>query len=156
MNTQFEYIANQAKQYKIFTDNAKDLYKAINSLPDNIIQDVYNEYGDPEKAFQPVNLLRAEVARQLVKGADVTESLITEIKEKIRQKEFSYFSHLQKEFLSELDQYPVGKRDMFANWQKPWSIFHVFIYRGKVKETTQLYLEQIGKQLVFCLVSCFQ
>ncbi|HOS45698.1 MAG TPA: AAA family ATPase [Paludibacter sp.] len=148
MKTQFEYIVDQAKQYKIFADNSKELYKAINGLPDNIIQDIYNEYGDPEKAFQPVNLLRAEVARQLLKGTDITESLIEEIKEKIRQKESSYFSHLQKEFLSELDQYPVGKRDMFANWQKPWSIFHVFIYRGKVKETTQLYLEQIGKQLV--------
>ena len=151
MNTQFEYIVNQAKQYKIFTDHSKELYKAINGLPDNVIQDIYNEYGDPEKAFSPVNLLRAEVARQLLKGTDATESLIEEIKEKIRKKESSYFSHLRKEFLSELDQYPVGKRDMFANWQKPWSIFHVFIYRGKIKETTQPYLEQIGKQLVLDL-----
>lgn len=148
MKTQFEYIVNQAKQYKIFTDNSKELYKAIDGLPDNVIQDIYNEYGDPEKKFQPLNLLRAEVARQLLNGADVTELLIEEIKGKIRQKESSYFSHLPKEFLSEIDQYPVGKRDMFANWQKPWSIFHVFIYRGKVKETTQQYLEQIGKQLV--------
>lgn len=37
---------------------------------------------------------------------------------------------------------------MFANWQKPWSIFHTFFYRGKEKDTIKNYLEQIAKDLL--------
>jgi 5-methylcytosine-specific restriction protein B len=37
---------------------------------------------------------------------------------------------------------------MFANWQRPWSIYHTFIFNAKVRETTQMYLDQIGKQLI--------
>lgn len=148
MQTQFQYIVDLAKIYKSYSDDQKLLYKAINEINQDILQDIYKDYGDPEKKFQPVNLIRAEVARQLLEGNEISEELVDDIKEKIRIKDLNYFNHLDSSFLEELKIYPVSKRDMFANWQKPWNIFHTFFYRGKVKETIQIYLEQISKDLI--------
>lgn len=147
METQFQYIVDQAKQYKSYSDNPGVLIDAINNLPQNVIYDIHNEYGSSDNKFQPVNLLRAEIARLLLNGTTVTEQVIEKVKEHIRQKDKSYFIGLSKEFLQQLENYPLGKRDMFANWQKHWGVFHTFFYRGVVKETTRLYLEQICKQL---------
>lgn len=147
MDTQFQYIADLAKQYKAYSDTPKLLLEAINNLPQNIIDEIYKEYGNPDNKFQPVNLLRAEVARLLSNGTVITEQIIEKIKEHIRQKDKSYFSVLSNNFLQQLENYPLGKRDMFANWQKLWGVFHTFFYRGIVKDTTRLYLEQICKQL---------
>lgn len=151
MQTQFQYITDLAKKYKQYSEQPEILYKAVNNLPQNIIEDIFEEYGDPENKFQPVNLLRAEIARQLLKGVTITEVIVDEIKERIRQKDKDYFSSLSTDFLAELEKYPVGKRDVFANWQKPWSVFHTFFYRlkwGKEKETVQAYLEQISVDLL--------
>lgn len=92
MNTQFQYIANLAKQYKAYSDTPKLLLEAINNLPQNIIDEIYKEYGNPDNKLQPVNLLRAEVARLLSNGTVITEQIIEKIKEHIRQKDKSYFS----------------------------------------------------------------
>jgi 5-methylcytosine-specific restriction protein B len=154
MNIQFQYITDLAKKYSEYSEKSALLYKAINELPTNIVDEIFQEYGDSENKFQPVNLLRAEAARQLINGVEVTETLVEEIKEKIRTKELTYFNHLPEIFLDELAVYAVGKRDIFANWQKPWSIFHTFFYRtkwGKERESVQSYLEQIAKDLLLQL-----
>lgn len=148
METQFNYITDLAKQYNRFNENSLELYNAINALSKETIHEILDEYGDPDSKFQPLNVLRAEIARKLLKGISVSEELVEEIKDKIRARDVSYFSHLPELFLNDLKSYPVSKRDLFANWQKPWSIFHTFIYREKIKETTQLYLEQLGKKLL--------
>jgi len=151
MELQFNHIIDLAKRNKVYTDQPAELYKAINALPEHVLNAVLEEYGDPENKFQPVNLLRAEAARQLLNGVELTEALVEEIKEKIRTKELTYFNHLSPTFLEELKNYPLGKRDLFANWQKPWRVFHTFFYRTtgtKEKETVQNYLEQIAKDLL--------
>lgn len=148
METQFNYITDLAKQYNRFSENPLELYSAINTLPKNTVQEILDEYGDTDSRFQPLNVLRSEIARNLLNGSEVSEKLVEEIKTKIREKDLLYFKHLPDPFLKELKNYPVGKRDAFANWQKPWSIFHTFFYRGKVKETTQLYLEQLSKKML--------
>ncbi len=151
MQTQFQYITDLARQYKEYSDHQDILYQAVNNLPQNIIEDVFKEYGDPERDFKPVNLVRAEVARRLLQGEPVTEALVNEIKEKIRIKDTAFFSHYNENYLKQLTEYELFKRDLFANWQKPWSIFHTFFYRlawGKEKETVQTYLEQIARDLL--------
>lgn len=60
----------------------------------------------------------------------------------------NYFAHLTPEFLAQITEYNSTKRDLFANRQKNWSVFYTFFYRGRVKETVQIYLEQIGRQLL--------
>lgn len=148
MQTQFEFIRQLASQYKPYVEQSEELYEALNALREGEAQEIFDEYGAAGSKFQPVNLLRAEAARQLLNGNKLTPSLVDEIKERIRQKDTVYFRHYQKDLLEGLEVYPQGKRDIFASWQRPWSIFHTFLYRGKVKETTQLYLEQLCKQLV--------
>jgi len=147
MQTQFQYIIEQAKKYSQIAEHPALLFKTINEIPQNIVGDIYKEYNDPDSNFQPVNLLRAEIARQLMNSVEINEDLVEEIKEKIRNKELTYFKHLPKNFLDKLEAYPIGKRDMFANW-KPWRVFHTFFYRGKEKETVLNYLKQIANDLL--------
>ncbi len=143
MEIQFQYIKDLATQFKSYSDDNNKLLTAINSLPTTTVEEIYKEYGDPESTFRPVNVLRAEIARQLLNGIEINETLIEEIKNNIRTKNKQAFNHLSESLLGELDQYPVTKRDMFANWQRYWPLLHTFIYRGQVLETTRLYLEQI-------------
>lgn len=147
METQFQYIVSLAKQYHEYAEHNVDLLAAINELQESAVKEIYSEYGDPERDFKPVNLLRAEIARRLLQGELVTENLVNEIKDKIRIKDIEYFNHYRESFLNQLRDYAVSKRDLFANWQKPWNVFHTFFYRGVIKETVQTYLEQISKDL---------
>ena len=147
METQFQYIISLSKLYHEYSEHNGDLYTAINALPESAVKEIYSEYGDPERDFKPVNLLRAETARRLLQGEIVTENLVNEIKDKIRIKDVEYFNLYRESFLNQLRDYTVSKRDLFANWQNPWNIFHTFFYRGIIKETVQTYLEQISKDL---------
>jgi hypothetical protein len=148
METQFQYIVDLAKQYNSYSEKTNDLFTAINSLPKNVVEEIYKEYGDPDRSFKPVNLLRAEISRKLLQGETISEALVNEIKDKIRTKDVDYFNHYKEAFLEQLKDYELFKRDLFANWQKHWSVFHVFFYRGIIKETVQNYLEQIAKDLL--------
>lgn len=147
METQFQYIVSLAKQYHEYSEHNGDLFTAINSLPENVVKEIYSEYGDPERDFKPVNLLRAETARRLLQGDLVTENLVNEIKDKIRIRDVEYFNHYRESFLNQLRDYAVSKRDLFANWQNHWNVYHTFFYRGVIKETVQTYLEQISRDL---------
>lgn len=135
MQTQFQFIVELAKQYNIYSEKPNDLFTAINNLPKNVVEEIYKEYGDPDRNFKPVNLLRAEISRKLLHGDSINEALINEIKDKIRVKDIDYFNHYKEDFLKQLQEYELFKRDLFANWQKPWSVFHVYFYRGTIKET---------------------
>jgi 5-methylcytosine-specific restriction protein B len=148
MQTQFQYITDLAKQYRGYTENPISLYSAINSLPKNIIEEIYKEYGDPDRDFKPVNLLRAEIARRILQGETASEALVNEIKDNIRTKNVDYFNHYKEDFLKQIQEYELFKRDLFANWQNPWSIFHSYFYRGTIRETVLNYLEQIAKDLL--------
>ncbi len=151
MQTQFQYITDLAKQYHDYTEKSDALFAAINSLPKNVVEEIYEEYGDPDRSFKPVNLLRAEISRKLLQDEIISETLVAEIKDKIRTKDIVYFNHYKEIFLKQLQEYELFKRDLFANWQKPWSVFHIFFYRGIIKESVQNYLEQISKDLLIKL-----
>jgi 5-methylcytosine-specific restriction protein B len=148
MQTQFQYITDLAKQYRGYTENPISLYAAINSLPKNIVEEIYKEYGDPDRDFKPVNLLRAEIARRILQGETASEALVNEIKDNIRTKNVDYFNHYKEDFLKQIQDYELFKRDLFANWQNPWSIFYSYFYRGTIRETVLNYLEQIAKDLL--------
>lgn len=145
MQIQFQYITGLAAAYKRFVEYSNELYRAVNQLPEPFLQDIYDEYSQAKFGFQPVNLLRAEVARQLLDGIEISEESVEQIKNRIRQKDTEYFSHLSAEFLRELEDYRIGKRDIFANWQKPWNVFHVFLYRGKrAKRCSCIWNKSVG------------
>lgn len=148
MQIQIDFIKSLAKQFNEFITNKDWFYESLNKLDKGIVKEVYNEYGDPDSRFQPVNILRAEVARLILEDKLISENTVEQIKQEIRSKNKNYFSHLSPELLLQLEQYPIGARDMFANWQRHWNIFHVFFYRGEQKETTQLYLSQLAGQLI--------
>lgn len=151
MQTQYQYLIDLATLYRGFTNVPVTLYEALNNMQKNTVEEIYKEYGDPDRDFKPVNLLRAEIARRLLQGDAISEFLVNEVKEKIRTKDLVYFKNYKEVFLNQLYNYELFKRDLFANWQNPWSIFHSFFYRGSVKETVLAYLDQISKELLIRL-----
>jgi 5-methylcytosine-specific restriction protein B len=148
MEAQIDYIRNLAKQYKKYFEQPETLYEDLNNLPREVLEDTFREYGDPDRKFQPVALLRAEVVRQILNGQKATRELTELIKEKIRTKDKTYFSSYNTRVLSEMEEYHSPKRDIFANWHKAWCVFHTVFYRGIYKETVNLYLQQISKQVI--------
>jgi len=140
MQQQFQYIADLAKKYREYNKNSISLYSAINSLPKNTVKKIYNEYGDPDRDFKPVNLLRAEIARRLLQGEILSESLVNEIKKNIREKSIEYFDAYS-------DKLKEGKGDYFTAWNIPWRILYPFFFRGQIKQTVNIYLQQIGNDL---------
>lgn len=151
MDTQIEYIRTLAKKYKTYFDEPDNLYEDLNKLPKEVLQDTFREYGDPDRKFQPVAILRAEVVRQILGGQKADNNLTEHIKDRIRKKDRDYFSSYNSRILDELDEFHTPRRDIFANWQKPWRVFHPVFYRGTFKETVNLYLEQIAKQVIIDL-----
>lgn len=148
MDAQIDYIRNLAKQYKTYFDEPDKLYEALNNLPKEVLQDTFREYGDPDRKFQPVAILRAEVVRQILDGQKADNYLTELIKEKIRTKDRTYFSSYNSRILDELDAFHTPKRDIFANWQNPWRVYHTVFFRGTIKETVNLYLNQIAEKLI--------
>ncbi|MBN2572166.1 MAG: EVE domain-containing protein [Ignavibacteriales bacterium] len=149
MQTQFQYITDLAKQYQKYSEDSNELFTAINSLPQNIVEDIFNEYGDPERDFKPVNLLRADTARLLINDKKITPELVEEVKDYIRNKDTNYFKMYSPNLIESLNNYKEtkGKGDYFTVWNLPWRVFFVYFYRGTYKETTRVYLNQIGLRL---------
>ena len=147
METQFNYIIDRAKEYHIYANDRDALLTAVNALPEQQLEEIYNEYGNGEGKFQPVNLLRGQLAYLLVNGETITLETIEQVKDRIRNKDLDYFWAFPEEYQNQLKNYPLGKRDVFANWQRLWGIFHTFFYRNKIKDTTRHYLEQLCIQL---------
>ncbi len=150
MQKQFQYIKEVASQYHGYNKNTDLLYQAINNLEIEQVKKIYEDYANLENGLKPVNLLRSEVARLILDGSTISPELVEDIKEKIRSKQLEAFKHLPSNLIEELKQYPVGKRDMFANWQNPWSVFHTFFYNkwNPTRETVQNYLQQIAEDII--------
>lgn len=149
MQTQFQYIQNLATQYHSFASNPNKLYQEINRISPEMANNIYSEYNTPEN-FKPVNLLRAEMARLLLNGEEISEVTVNDVKDSIRNKNREALNHLSSVLLDQLEIYPMGKRDIFANWQKPWSVFHTFFFNkySPERETTNTYLTQIAEDLI--------
>ena len=105
METQFQYVIGLANQYNSYSEKPNTLFEAINNLPKPIVEDIFKEYGDPDRDFKPVNLLRAEIARRLLQGETASEILVNEIKDKIRAKDLNYFNHYKEAFLKQIQEY---------------------------------------------------
>lgn len=148
MDAQFNFVADLAAKYTELANDPTRLYQTLATLPPETVQAVANEYGVTDVAFQPVNLLRAEIARLLLAGTNVNGETVEMIKQQIRSKNSAYFSWLPSDYGEAFTKYPVTGRDMFANWKKPWSVLYPFLYRDEVKNTTRLYLEQLCQQLL--------
>lgn len=148
MQSQIDFILNLASRYHYLVENPSELYTSVTGLPFDVKARLFETYSDPDRRYQPVRLLRAELARQILDGKDLTKELIEDVKDRIRAKDTSYFGYLPQKFLAELKDSTVGKKDLFANWQRDWNVLHTFIYYDTVRETTELYLQQICQQLL--------
>ncbi len=139
MQTQIEFITDLSRQYKLYAENSDELFKAINELSRDALESIYAEYGAGERNFQPVNLLRAEIARLRLENILIDNAVVEKTKDEIRDSDPDKTS----------ESYVIFNLSKFKmmGWESLWSVFHSFFYREKVKETVQLYINQIGKQM---------
>lgn len=147
MQKQFDYIVNLAKEYHNYKENSEHLFSALTNLSPIQLEDIYKEYADSERSFQPVTLLRAEIARLLLEGKKVNQELVEEIKEKIRNKDVDYFKSYKTELLESITKQSFPDKKLANNW----TIFYPFFYRSEIKSTVELYLQQIAKELLIKL-----
>lgn len=101
MQAQIDFITELAAQYKTYVEQPEELFSALNRLSESAIKSIYEAYAD-ERYFQPVNFLRAELARRRLNGSEITKDLVEDLKGKIRLKEVGHFSHLAEEFQIQL------------------------------------------------------
>ncbi|MGV3704304.1 MAG: AAA family ATPase [Arcticibacter sp.] len=148
MDHQFEYLKNLSTHFTSLSQNSSDLLSAVHKVSVDVHGQIFQEYVGPDAHFQPVNILRATIAREVISGETLTVQLVDEIKERVRQKDKKYFHFLPDHMIKEMEDYVVGSRDIFANWQKLWAIFHVFLFRGETKERTRRCLEELSEAFI--------
>lgn len=148
MDPQFQYLKNLAAQYAQLSQNPSELLAAVQSLPGSVHEEIYQEYAGSDSRFQPVNILRATIAREILSGTKLTVELIEEIKDRIRQKDEIFFKFLPSYMIEEMKNYSFRTRDVFANWQKLWGVLHVFLYRGETRDKASQYLRDLSEGLL--------
>lgn len=149
MNTRIEYIQELAKKYQVFADNPESLFQALNQLPLEAVQSVYEEYADSEKDFQPVNAIRAEIAGMLMAQKPISQETLGVIKQQILDRNISSFKYVPESVITGLLTYKMDTaQNLFKNWQIPWRILFIFFYRDIVKEVTRRYLDELCNDLL--------
>ncbi len=146
MQAEFEYLQQLAQEYHQFSEDPAQLYAHLGQLDQLRVQNLLVKYQ--QLPFQPIQLLRMECLRQLAEQQKIDAAKVEEIKQRIRQKNRSYFAHLDADTLDQLDVYPLGNRDPFQGYQKPFSIFLPLLFEGEVQKKTRAFLEKIGEQLI--------
>ena len=146
MQAEFEYLQQLAQQYQQFSEDPAQLYAHLERLDQLTVQNLLNKYQ--QLPFQPIQLLRTECLRQLLTQQKIDSGKVEEIRQRIRQKNRSYFAHLDADTLDQLDVYPLGNRDPFQGYQKAFSVFLPILFEGETQKKTRTYLEKIGQQLI--------
>lgn len=147
MEKQFEYLISLAKEYETFEEDDKVLFEAMQNLDRVKLKSIYEEYGDPEMDYKPVNMLRAEVAGRLLNGDKINAKIIEEIKTNIVNKKRDKLNYLPNEQLDTILS-SSKETNAFVVWKRNWPLFYTFFYRETVKETVRQYLKQISKQII--------
>jgi 5-methylcytosine-specific restriction protein B len=146
MEKQFEYLVKLAKEYKAYEEDDQALFEALQSLDRDKLKSIYEEYGDPDRRYQPVNMLRAEVAGRLLNGESIAPEIVEEIKGDIGDKKREELEHVPDEQLDKMEA-SSKQTNAFLAWSRYWPLFHTFFYRDTAKGTVRQYLKQISKQL---------
>jgi 5-methylcytosine-specific restriction protein B len=147
MQAEFEYVQQVTQHYHQLAENPAQLLAYLNQWEKSAIQNLLVKYDLPRQPFTPIHLLRMECLRQLLEGKQIDTNKIEEIKQRIRQKNRTYFAHLDAETLEKLSEYPLINRDVFHGHQKPWSIFLPLLFEGEKQALFRETLERIGQAL---------
>ncbi len=147
LENEIKEIQEFASQFEIFEQNPEEVYKEVNQLSRDKVNNLYETYKSIVDRFKPVNLLRLEILSKLKNGEIINDQVVEDLKEKIRNKDTSYFQDYGTTIVQGLSQYQKGTRDTFANWQNPFFIFHTFFFDKVKKDKITTYLNQIADRI---------
>lgn len=80
MNDELNYIIALGKKYKEYDENHDKMFEDLNSVSEDVLNDIIEDYTGSGINFRPVKLLRAEIARLLLFGESIDAQKIEEIK----------------------------------------------------------------------------
>lgn len=148
MEKKFQTLLEKGKLYSQYYRNSKLLFKAINEMGKSELEEIHTYYTqESNQNFQPINLLRSEIARLASNKIPITSELVEDIKERIVKKDLSYFKNYSKN-LRELLVKDSGKGDPFKAWKNHWRILHVFFIRDQEKILIKKFLEDLAKETI--------
>lgn len=151
MEEQFQYLVNLATEYDRLANDDIALFEALNNLPKEDLQEIYNLYLNKtlnSNEFKPVNFIRYFIAKSCLDGNQLSNTILNEIKDAIIKKDENYFSIQDETLLQKFRTFNIGKRGPFTSWKKKWSIFYVYFYRNEIEKTSKEYLKSIASELL--------
>ena len=133
MDEILNYLTSLAREYSGYNSEPETLFTAVNQLDENILDRLIQDYGEFGRNLQPVNLLRYDLLLRRRRGETINAELIEGIKQSVRDHDVNAFPHLSAEFKTQLENLQTMGRDIFANWQRPWTVLYPFIYRDEIR-----------------------
>jgi len=146
MEKEIAIIQHYAKEFEKLEQNERYLFEQINTLSNDTVEQLLKEFAPVD--FQPVNLLRLEILDNLKEGKSASPSLISEIQQRIINKDLQYFKKYGERIKDGLQKYPEKKKSPFVNWKKTFSIFYPFFYTLQIKKETKNALDTISSELI--------
>jgi len=146
MDKEITLIQQYAREFEKLEKNEAYLFEQLNTLNNDRIEQLINEFASAQ--FQPVNLLRLEMLNQLKENIKLSSRLISEIKQRIVNRDKDYFSKYGEKLTTGLLEYPKKKKSPFVNWQKFFSIAYPFFYNSEIKKESKNALENIANELI--------
>jgi 5-methylcytosine-specific restriction protein B len=146
MKQPIEIIQKHAKYLKKLEQSEQYLFEQLNNLDTGIVEQLIESFDT--KLYKPVNLLRLEILNKIKENITVTPELIEEIKNKIINKDETYFSKYGESLVNGLINSPQKKKSPFVNWKKNFSIVHPFFHNSEDKIDSNNALETIAKEII--------
>ncbi|MBL8005025.1 MAG: EVE domain-containing protein [Candidatus Kapabacteria bacterium] len=151
MEEQFQYLVKLATEYERLANDDNALFEAINKLPNEELQKIYENYYSKSLSsneFKPVNFIRAVIAKNCMEGKQVNIALLKEIKDAIVSKDENYFSIQDETLLDKFRTFTIGKRGPFTSWKRNWSIFFVYFYKNEIVDIATKKMTEIANELI--------
>ena len=149
----FKDLLSLSKKYYKYAHDDEALMKAINDIPDNIINELLdNEYSESscvgKNENAPVNTLRHITLCKVKKDRNVTSAYIEDIKNKIKNGDVQ---SLRLYFDNDDVVNSIKKRDkdpFERNYKTLYSFFYTFFYRGEEREKIVSCSEKLSKKII--------
>lgn len=128
------------------SNNEEALFNYINTNHDNL-DEVIQQYK-PEHEFKPVNTLRFLIANELKKGHKINAEVISQLKQAIENRDFSFYYNLNEVAKQSLLNYKQSKVGMFPNWKQVYKILFPFVHNLADNEEVKTFLNQLADDVI--------
>lgn len=148
MDEILNYLTSLAREYARYNSEPETLFTAVNQLDENILDRLIQDYGEFGSNLQPVNLLRYDLLLRRKRGETIDGELVEGIKQSVRDHDVTAFPYLPADLKKQLENLQTTGRDIFANWQRHWTVLYPFIYRDEVRAEVERKIRTLAESVI--------